>query len=144
MNRMGKYDAIINLPHHQSKKRKHMSMTERAAQFGAFKALRGHEDALMETARHTDKKPELDEYTKARLNNRLVFLADHLRDAPEISITYFKPDDVKQGGAYITVTGSVKRIKELERMLVLGDQTEVPIEDILEIESELLDAAEEL
>lgn len=31
-----KYDKIISLPHHQSKKRKHMSMTERAAQFRCY------------------------------------------------------------------------------------------------------------
>lgn len=60
-----KYDKIINLPHRQSKRRKHMSMSERAAQFGAFRALTGYEDEIAETARYTEKRAELDEYTKA-------------------------------------------------------------------------------
>ena len=36
---MGKYDDIIHLPHHCSRKRKHMSMQDRAAQFSPFDAL---------------------------------------------------------------------------------------------------------
>lgn len=45
-----KYDDIINLPHHQSATRKHMSNYERAAQFAPFAALTGHSDAIDETA----------------------------------------------------------------------------------------------
>lgn len=48
---MGKYDDIINLPHHVSPTRHHMSMAERAAQFQPFRALDGYEDAVQETAR---------------------------------------------------------------------------------------------
>ena len=44
------YDDIIQLPHHQSSMRPHMSMQDRAAQFGAFAALTGHEAAVQETA----------------------------------------------------------------------------------------------
>ena len=41
-----KYDDIINLPHHVSSTRPHMSIEERAAQFSPFAALTGHEDAI--------------------------------------------------------------------------------------------------
>lgn len=54
-----RYDDIINLPHHQSKKRPHMSLHDRAAQFAPFAALSGHSDAIKETARLTEKWLEL-------------------------------------------------------------------------------------
>ena len=48
---MGKYDDIILLPHPISKKRRPMAMRERAAQFAPFAALKGHEQAIEDTAR---------------------------------------------------------------------------------------------
>ncbi len=131
---MGKYDDIIHLAHHESKTRRHMSMTERAAQFGAFKALRGHEEALNETARVTETMPELDEQSKQKINEKLVFLAARANEQPHVRITYFKPDDKKQGGACVTVCGRVKRIKDYEKMLIMADGTEILIDHILEIE----------
>ncbi len=50
MEETHKYDDIIHLSHHQSIKRAHMSLHDRAAQFGAFAALTGHEEAIDETA----------------------------------------------------------------------------------------------
>ena len=129
-----KYDQIINLPHHQSKKRKHMSMTERAAQFGAFRALTGYEDEIAETARHTDKKPELDEYAKAEINAKLRYIAGHISDRQNVAVTYFLPDERKSGGAYITKKGIVCKIREFERLLVFEDGTEIPIDEITEVQ----------
>lgn len=51
-----KYDDIIELPHHQSKERPHMSLHDRAAQFAPFAALSGHEEAIEETARLAAEK----------------------------------------------------------------------------------------
>lgn len=48
---MGEYDDIINMPHHQSKKRPHMSIYDRAAQFSAFAALTGFDDAVDDTTK---------------------------------------------------------------------------------------------
>ena len=42
------YSNIINLPHHQSLTRRHMSLHDRAAQFAPFAALKGYEEALRE------------------------------------------------------------------------------------------------
>ena len=53
----GKYDDIINLPHHGSAKRPQMSRSARAAQFAPFAALVGLDDEMEETARLTDAKP---------------------------------------------------------------------------------------
>lgn len=129
-----KYDKIINLPHHQSKNRKRMSMTERAAQFGAFRALTGYEDEIAETARRTDKKIELDEYAKTDINTKLQYIIDHIEDEQEIAVTYFVPDSKKSGGVYITINGVVSKIMEYEKILVFEDGTEIPIEEIFSIE----------
>ena len=58
---MEKYDDIIHLPHHVSKKHPQMSALDRAAQFSPFSALTGHEAAIRETARSFDAKFETDE-----------------------------------------------------------------------------------
>ena len=127
------FDDIINLPHHQSTTHPHMSSHDRAAQFSPFAALTGYEDAVAETARLTDKKVELDEYYKAALNERLTMIQDTLNEQPEVSITYFLPDKKKSGGAYVTVTGTVKKIDEHEHIVVMFDATKIPIDDITEI-----------
>ncbi len=135
---MGKFDDIINHKYTKSPSRKHMTMVERAAQFGAFRAVVGHNDALDETARLTDTKTELDEYTKAELNEKLRIINDFATDE-EVSVTYFIPDERKSGGAYVTKTGVVKKIREFERDLIMDDGTEIPIDDIFAIESDMFD-----
>jgi len=87
-----RYDDIINLPHHQSATRPHMPNYDRAAQFSPFAALTGYDNAVKETSRLTDKKVELDEYSKDALNDRLNMIQDTLDEQPEVSITYFLPD----------------------------------------------------
>ena len=130
---MGKFDDIINHEYIKSQTRRHMTMVERAAQFGAFKAVVGHEDALHETARLTDEKMELDEYTKVELNEKLQMIATS-DEAEEVSITYFVPDERKQGGAYLTITGFVAKVREYERDVIMEDGTRIPIDDIFVIE----------
>ena len=130
---MGKFDDIINHEYIKSPIRRHMTMVERAAQFGAFKAVVGHEDALHETARLTDEKMELDEYTKVELNEKLQRIAKS-DEAEEVAITYFVPDDRKKGGAYLTITGVIAKIREYERDVIMEDGTQIPIDDIMAIE----------
>jgi len=138
------YDDIINLPHHRSATRPHMSAYDRAAQFSPFAALTGYEAAVAETARQTDKKADLDECDKATLNERLTIIQDTLNDQPEVSITFFLPDKKKSGGAYITVTGGVKKIDEYEHLVVMLDATKIPIDDIFEINGSLFAVFENL
>ena len=52
---MGKYDDIINLPHHVSKKHSQMPIADRAAQFAPFAALTGYGEQIKETARTTEE-----------------------------------------------------------------------------------------
>ena len=130
---MGKYDDIIGLPHHVSATHPHMPMTDRAAQFMPFRALTGYEDAVRETARYTDERIELTEDEKVLLDMRLQKLADEIRSQPKVTLTYFRPDKKKAGGAYVCVTGQLKKIDDYEGALILTGGERISIEDILEI-----------
>ena len=132
-----KYRDIINLPHHQSKRRPRMSMIDRAAQFSPFAALTGHNDAIIETARLTDRKIELDEGTKSVLNEKIQMISDYLSEMPTVTFTHFEPDIKKDGGAYLKTTGTVKKIDDYNKEIYLIDGTIILIEHIYEIESEL-------
>ena len=131
------YDDIINLPHHVSATRPRMSMIDRAAQFSPFAALTGYDAAIKETGRLTDERIELSEESRAVLGRKQQLLLDNLADHPEVSVTFFVPDERKAGGAYVTVTGRVKKVDEFGRLLVLTDGTKIPLDEILDMESEL-------
>ena len=130
---MNRYDDIINLPHHVSTNHPRMSMHDRAAQFAPFAALVGYDDAVAETARLTESRPELDEQEQRELNARLCALADHIQDQPEVRIRYFVPDEHKSGGAIVEVCGKIKRISQAERSIIMFDGTEISIPDLIEI-----------
>jgi hypothetical protein len=129
-----KYDDIINLPHHVSTTHPQMSRQDRAAQFSPFAALTGYDAAVKETARLTDRRMELDEYEKTALDEKLKEALKYPEE--EITITYFRPDERKAGGSYLTVRSKVRKIKEYERLIVLEDGTKIPLDDISEIEVE--------
>ncbi len=118
------YDDIIDLPRPKSK-HEPMPMSDRAAQFSPFAALTGYEDAIDETARLTDARVELAESAVEELERRLNDLAARISERPEITVAYFVPDTRKEGGAYVTHTGALKRIDEVERELVFEDGTRV-------------------
>jgi len=139
---LGKYDDIINLPHHTSSKRPRMSMIDRAAQFSPFAALTGYDAAVKETARLTDQCIELDEYSKAALDERLRLVQEHLKEYPEVTITYFQPDERKDGGAYLSVIGSIKKIDTYEKCVVMMDKQKIPIDEIFGIDGDLFSPME--
>ena len=130
----GEYNDIINLPHHVSKNHPPMAAINRAAQFSPFAALTGYDDALKETARLTDERAELDDYSKYALSDRLQIIADRIGEHPEIEITYYQPDPKKHGGAYVTAAGTAKKINENQRIVIMTDGTTIPIEEIVAIE----------
>ena len=132
-----KYDDIIGLPHHVSATRPRMSMIDRAAQFSPFQALTGYGAAIQETGRLTDRKIELSEDERIVLDMKQQILLDNIRERPDVSITYFIPDERKDGGAYVTVTGNVKKIDDYQRLLILTDRAQIPLDEIVDIESEL-------
>jgi hypothetical protein len=133
-----RYDDIINLPHHQSEKRAHMSLIDRAAQFSPFAALTGYDDCIKETARITERRKELDDDEKAVIGEKLTLLQSQLAENPRkpilgVTITYFVPDKTKDGGSYVTLTGAVKKIDDCEHTICMADGVRISIEDVLTI-----------
>lgn len=131
---MGRYDDIIHLPHHVSSTRAHMPMLDRAAQFMPFRALTGYEDAVWETARPTDDKIELTEDEQVLVDAKLQRLADNIARQPQISVTYFQPDEKKSGGAYVTAIGQPKKLDDITGTLILMGGEQILIENILDIQ----------
>ena len=131
------YEDIVNLPHHVSATRPHMSRADRAAQFSPFAALTGHDAAVRETARRTAQRIETTEDKQYELDLKLQLLAQVLPTAPEVSITYFVPDLRKTGGAYRTIGGALRRIDHRKRLLLLDDGTEILMDDVLDMDSNL-------
>ena len=130
----GPYDDMLNLPHPTSARHPRMSLSDRAAQFAPFAALSGHSAALVETARLTDRRLELDEDQKAALDLKQQMLMDRIDEHPDVAVTWFQPDGKKDGGRYVTTTGRLKRIDEVERVLVMEDKTTVPLDDVISID----------
>ena len=140
MNR--KYNEIMGLPHHVSKTRPQMPMSDRAAQFAPFAALTGYDAAIKETGRLTDERIELDVEALSALDMKYQLLMEALDEAPEVTITYFQPDERKAGGKYVSAVGAVKKIDDFERRITMRDGTRIPMDDVLSIDGEMFSSLE--
>ena len=129
-----RYDDVINRQHPTSKKHPRMSNMNRAAQFAPFAALTGYEESIAETARLTDRRIELSEYEIEELNAKLNFIQDHIKEHPKVTVTYFQPDERKEGGAYITVSGKVRRIDEVNKTVMFEEKGNILIELIVNLQ----------
>jgi hypothetical protein len=109
-----------------------MAMIDRAAQFSPFAALTGHGAAIDETARLTDKKIELDESRKEAIDEKLRLISEYGGTA-QIEVTYFVPDRRKDGGEYVAVTGTVKKIDGISREITMRDGRVILIENIYDV-----------
>lgn len=128
------YKDIINLPNPKSSKHPHMARSKRAAQFSPFAALTGHDDAINEASRVRDRRMELAEDIKAKLNEKLLMVQESIKDQPKVSFLYFKEGDIKDKGTYIRHIGHVKVIDEYKGLIVMVNGTEILVNDIIEIE----------
>ena len=136
MNDKFPYEDIINLPRPVSKKHPQPPLSERAARFAPFAAITGYEEMVLEEARITEEKIELDECALILLDKKLNIIQKHLSQSPEITVTYFVPDKKKTGGAYRTITGIVKRIDPYQKILILQNDEKIQIEDIYNLKSD--------
>ena len=136
-NEKNKYDDIIMLPHHVSKKHPQMPLLNRAAQFSPFAALTGHDAAIQETQRLTDSFIEIGGSREIKLNEQLLLIRHNLDKRPQLKITYFQTDERKSGGSYITVCGRIKKIDEYNRQIIFVDGTVLPIDHIFSIQGDL-------
>ena len=100
---MDDFSAIMNLPHHVSKKRRQMTLEERAVQFSAFAALSGYDEEIDETARLTSPREAMSEDDIAELDASFQQLLDSASKLPTVTVTYFHPDERKEGGRYIPI-----------------------------------------
>lgn len=127
------YFEILSREHPTSKKHPRMSRMNRAAQFAPFAALTGYEESIEETARLTDRRIELSEYEMEELNAKLNFIQEHIKERPEVTITYFQQDERKEGGAYLTVIGKVRRIDDANKVIIFENERLTYIEKITDI-----------
>ncbi|MBR5545686.1 MAG: YolD-like family protein [Clostridia bacterium] len=132
------YDDLLFLPHPRSMNRRPMPRIGRAAQFAPFAALSGYDDAVQETARLTDCRTEPDTEQLALMNEKIHALLEIIRDQPQITITYFEPDSRKSGGAYLNVTGRIRRVDDVNRQIILTDRTVIAMDSICEIDCSLI------
>lgn len=132
------YDDIIHRSRPVSPNHPPMPRQDRAAQFAAFAALTGYDDAVRETARLTESRLELDDSRKERLGRDIQYLLEHSPEEPEVRITYFLPDQKKSGGSYETASGVLRRLEPLSKTLVLSDGTRIPLEDVYDVRSDCL------
>ncbi len=130
---MGKYDDIIDLPHHVSERHPQMPAMDRAAQFSPFAALTGHRDMIAEAERLTEKKIELEEGEQQEIMTCLQILLGKIKEKPEAAVTYFVPDEKKSGGSYRTVCGAVIKVDGDKKQVVMENGTEIPMEDICKV-----------
>ena len=133
MRMNNRYDEIMELPHHVSKTRPQMPMSDRAAQFAPFAALTGYDSAIKETGRLTDERIELDEEALTALDRKYQLLIEALDDAPEVTIIYFQPDERKSGGQYVSATGTVKKVDTFGRRILLQDGTRIPLDSVYDL-----------
>ena len=130
-----KYADIINLPHHVSRTHPQMSMADRAAQFSPFAALTGHDAAIAEAARLTDERPILDESVKQEISDLLQLASTDSNLV--LNIVYFVPDVRKSGGAYMEITGRIKKLLPHEKLLIMDTGTRIPVENIVKVYQKL-------
>lgn len=136
---MSKYDDIIHMPRHVSPTRAPMPMASRAAQFAPFAALTGHDAAIRETARLTHDKTELSDDEHKTLSEMMGILMSHAAERPAVTFTVYEPDARKSGGRYIRISGIIKKIDEYDRTVILENDTIIKMDDILAIESNVID-----
>ena len=134
---MSKYQDILYHARPVSKVHPPMSKSNRAAQFSPFAALTGYDDAVRETARQTNQKIELLDEQVSILNEKILFLIEKIKDNLEITITYFIPDKKKEGGAYTTVKGIVKKIDEYNKLIIMNDGREIMMDSRFDLQGDV-------
>ena len=130
---MGKYDDIINLPHHESKNHPRMSKTNRAAQFAPFAALVGFSESIRNSEEVLDSFIEISEDKKQEIEVLLEKIAANVKNNPIIEVIYFEKKNKENKGKYITYKGKIKKFDEYERKIIFINRKTISIDNIYNI-----------
>lgn len=128
-----KYSDIIILPHHVSSTRRRMTNAERAAQFSPFAALTGFDLDIIEAARITTNRIDIDDEVKQNIADILSKTESPAEYNKNFEITYFLPDNKKDGGEYVIICGKIKKVNTVERNVILEGKVKIPIDEIVKI-----------
>ena len=128
-----RYSDIIDLPHHQSSRRPHMTIHNRAAQFAPFAALTGYDSMVRNTADLLllDKRINIDDDWKTLLDHKLQTILETPNQP--VKITYFDEHANELGGGYIEYQGTIQSIKDIPKRLSFIDRKDIFVEDIVDI-----------
>jgi len=121
---MGKYDDIINLPHHVSKNHPQMSLENRAAQFAPFAALVGYAEAITSSQEQLDDRVLLSEDRKEELE----ILLHELNKDDNVEIKYYA------NKKYVSYKGKIKKIDVNEKKIIFENRKSISLKDIYNIE----------
>lgn len=134
------YEDIIDLPYPRNDwnfliKHPRMSVENRAKIFAPFAALRGHSDAIAETAEKklTIRQEELMEDSRNELDESLSALADRLQhgEHPIVRVSYFVQDKILAAGVgtYREIEGLATKLDLTTAILQVVD-VKIPLNDI--------------
>lgn len=139
---MDQYEDILHLPHPVSQTHPRMPREKRAAQFSPFAALTGYDAAIGETGRVTEDFVDLTEERILELNEKLILLRGEIAGRPTVTVSWFRPDEKKSGGGYVTTTGALQKMDDLERTITVDGRI-IPVDRIVEIDSDVIRRKEE-
>lgn len=122
---MGKYDDIINLPHHISKNHPQMSLENRAAQFAPFAALVGYSEAITSSQEIKEEKKLIIDDKKEELEE----IIHYLNIGDNIEIKYF----VSNKNKYFIYKGKIKKIDRIDKKIIFDNRKSIFIKDIVDI-----------
>ena len=71
------------------------------------------------------------------IDAKLAVIEQHIKEQPEISVTYFQPDEKKTGGRYVTVSGKVKKLDGMKCAIIMINGTKIPIGDVQYIDGDM-------
>ena len=133
--KVNRYSDIIDLPHHQSARRPHMPVYNRAAQFAPFAALSGYDTMVRNTAASLllDKRVVLDEDWKVVLEHKFQTILKNPTLPLKIEVVYFGKETSELNGHYIRHIGCLQKIKEHPARICFEDGQEIFVEDIINI-----------
>ena len=130
---MGKYDDIINLPHHESKNHPRMSRTNRAAQFAPFAALVGFSESIKNSEEILDYYVELSEDRIKEIEQSLENIMAKIKSNPQVEVTYFEKTKDNNQGKYLKFTGKIKKYDEFDKKIIFTNKKTILIKNIYNI-----------